>query len=105
MLAHDEVRAQEPGEAPVRDREAPVSWPPKKGELWMAAERWPATGVEPEIPGGSWVTILNGSARFDPLSQAHWWRGAVLGPNGVAWISAAEGDLLSASDPRFAGAA
>ena len=105
MLAHDEVRAQEPGEAPVRDREAPVSWPPRPGQLWMAADRWPATGIDPEVPGGSWVTILKGTARFDPLSRAHWWRGEVLGPNGVAWISAAEGDLLPGDDPRIAGAA
>ena len=71
----------------------------------MAAERWPATGVDPEIPGGAWVTILNGGATFDPAHEVLWWRGEVLGPNGVAFIKAVEGDLLSAGDPRFAGAA
>jgi hypothetical protein len=101
MLAHDEVRAQEPGEAPVRDREAGVTWPPKKGELWMAAERWPETGTEPGIPGGAWLTILKGEARWDPIARAHWWRGRVLGPNGVTWINAVEGDLIPGDDPRL----
>ena len=72
----------------------------------MAAERWPATAIEAEIPGGSWVTILNGEAMTDPpgAGGANWWRGEVLGPLGVAFIKAAEGDLLSSSDPRFVGA-
>jgi hypothetical protein len=78
-----------------------VKWPPREGELWMAAERWPETGIEPEIPGGAWVTILNGSPRWDPVSQAHWWRGEVLGPHGIAWINALEGDLLPGDDPRL----
>jgi hypothetical protein len=80
-------------------------WPPCAGQLWMAADRWPATGVDPEVPGGSWVTILCGEAMTDPpgLGGANWWRGEVLGPHGVAFIKAAEGDLLSASDPRFTG--
>ena len=81
-------------------------WPPRAGELWMAAERWPATGVDPEIPGGAWVTILNGEAMAPPpgAGGTDWWRGEVLGPGGIAFIKAAEGDLLSAGDPRFAGA-
>lgn len=79
-----------------------MNWPPRPGQLWMAAERWPATGVDPEVPGGSWVTILEGEARWDPVTTAIWWRGEVLGPNGVAFIKAVEGDLLPADDPRFA---
>jgi hypothetical protein len=67
----------------------------------MAAERWPATGVEPEIPGGAWLTILRGEARFDPVARAHWWRGEVLGPLGIAWINALEGDLIPGDDPRL----
>lgn len=78
-------------------------WPPRAGELWMAAERWPATWAGPEIPGGSWVTILNGEGMTD--RGANWWRGEVLGTNGVTFIKAAKGDLLPADDPRFAGAA
>ena len=78
-----------------------MKWPPREGELWMAAGRWPETGIEPEIPGGAWVTILKGGPRWDPVSQAHWWRGEVLGPNGVAWISAVEGDLIPGDDPRL----
>jgi hypothetical protein len=82
-------------------------WPPRAGQLWMAAERWPATGVDPEIPGGAWVTILHGEGMADPpgAGGANWWRGEVLGPNGVTFIKAAEGDLLPAGDPRFTGAA
>jgi hypothetical protein len=78
-----------------------VTWPPKKGELWMAAERWPETGTEPGIPGGAWLTILKGEARWDPIARAHWWRGRVLGPNGVTWINAVEGDLIPGDDPRL----
>ena len=82
-------------------------WPPLPGQLWMAAERWPATGTDPEVPGGAWVMILHGEWMADPpgAGGANWWRGEVLGPNGVTFIKAAEGDLLSASDPRLAGGA
>ena len=78
-----------------------TEWPPKKGELWMAAERYPATGLNPEIPGGSWVTILSGEARFYPPTGEHWWRGEVLGPDGISAIKAVEGDLLPGTDPRL----
>ena len=78
-----------------------MSWPPKAGELWLAAERWPATAVEAEIPGGAWVTILGGGVTFDSLSFITWWRGEVLGPNGIAWIKAVEGDLIPGDDPRL----
>jgi hypothetical protein len=71
----------------------------------MAAGRWPATELEAEIPGGAWLTILKGTARFDPVAQAHWWRGTVLGPHGIAWINAVEGDLIPGDDPRLCASA
>lgn len=77
------------------------SWPPRPGELWMAASTWPATDLEPEIPGGAWVTILRGEARFDPVTRTPWWRGTVLGPGGPGWISVEEGELIPGDDPRF----
>jgi hypothetical protein len=101
MLAHDQVRTPSAGEAPVRDREAPVTWPPRHGQLWLAAERWPATALEAEIPGGAWVTIMEGEAAWDPVSMTIWWRGEVLGPNGVTFIKAIEGDLIPGDDPRL----
>ena len=75
-----------------------MSWPPKEGELWMAAERWPTS---PPVPGGAWVTILGGVTRFEAGTQTLWWRGKVLGPYGVTWIKAAEGDLIPGDDPRL----
>ena len=75
-----------------------TEWPPRAGELWMAAERWPIT---PPVPGGSWVTILRGEARFDPVARSLWWQGEVLGPHGISFIKAAEGDLIPADDPRL----
>ena len=78
-----------------------IEWPPKRGELWLAAERYPATGLNPEIPGGSWVTILSGEARFYPPTGERWWRGEVLGPDGISAIKAVEGDLLPGTDPRL----
>ena len=67
----------------------------------MAAERYPATGLNPEIPGGSWVTILSGEALLLTLTGQHWWRGEVLGPDGISAIKAVEGDLLPGTDPRL----
>ena len=78
-----------------------MTWPPRLGELWMAADRWPATALEAEIPGGAWVTILRGEARFDPVIHTTWWTGEVLGPCGVAYIKAVEGDLIPGDDPRL----
>ena len=78
-----------------------TEWPPKRGELWLAAERYPATGLNPEIPGGSWVTILSGEALFYPPGGTHWWRGEVLGPDGISSIKAVPGDLIPGTDPRL----
>ena len=78
-----------------------TEWPPKRGELWLAAERYPATGINPEIPGGSWVTILSGEALFYPPTDTHWWRGEVLGPDGISAIKAVPGDLIPGTDPRL----
>jgi hypothetical protein len=71
----------------------------------MATARWPATALEAEIPGGAWVTILRGEARFDPIIRATWWTGDVLGPRGVARIKAVEGDLIPGDDPRLCASA
>jgi len=75
-----------------------IEWPPQRGELWMAAERWP---IEPPVPGGVWVTILRGSTRFEATTRTLWWQGEVLGPHGVSHIKAAEGDLIPGDDPRL----
>ena len=47
------------------------------------------------------MTVLRGGVTFDSLSFITWWRGEVLGPNGVAWIKAVEGDLIPGDDPRI----
>lgn len=78
-----------------------AEWPPKRGELWLAAERYPATGLNPEIPGGSWVTILAGEVLFYLSGDTQWWRGEVLGPDGISSINAVPGDLIPSTDPRL----
>lgn len=79
-----------------------TEWPPKAGELWLAAERYPATGLNPEIPGGSWVTILAGRTVFLLAAGVnYWWRGEVLGPYGISSIKAVPGDLIPGTDPRL----
>jgi hypothetical protein len=79
-------------------------WPPSTGELWFTMERWPETGTDPEVPGGSWVTILKGQAMGHEggcWGVGIWWKGEVLGPNGVTFIKAVKGDLIPGDDPRI----
>jgi hypothetical protein len=44
---------------------------------------------------------MEGEAAWDPVSMTIWWRGEVLGPHGVAFIKAIEGDLIPGDDPRL----
>jgi len=73
-----------------------TEWPPKRGDLWLTAESWPAGGDGPAIPGGAWVLVLGGAPGRDG-----WWGGEVLGPNGRRQIKALQEDLIPGDDPRL----
>jgi len=77
-----------------------MSWPPQKGELWMAAETWEGDHDVVGIPGGAMVVILGGTAEFGPWGTT-WWGGEVLGPGGKRWIKATPDDLIRGDDPRL----
>ena len=77
-----------------------TEWPPRMGELWMAADRWPESGFEAPINGGDMVMVLWGEQKRT-LEGYPWWCGEVIGPAGKRFIKAAEGDLIPADDPRL----
>jgi len=76
-------------------------WMPQKGELWLTMERWPATGVDPEIPGGALVMCLGGTPHRDVITDTLWWGGLVLHGGHQRWIKVIQGDLIRADDPRL----
>ncbi len=79
-----------------------TEWPPKAGELWMAADRWPGSEIEPPVNGGDMVMVVWGEEMVDARpSWAVWWRGEVIGPAGKRFIKAARGDLIPGDDPRI----
>ena len=77
-----------------------MSWPPQKGELWMAAETWEGYDDVVRIKGGTMVMILGGSTEVGPWNTT-WWGGEVLGPDGKRWIKATPDDLIPGDDPRL----
>jgi len=77
-----------------------TTWPPRWGQLWVTADRWAPTGLEPGIEGGELVMVLAGEAR-DNLRGYRWWQGEVLAPAGKRFIRATEDDLIPADDPRI----
>lgn len=77
-----------------------TSWPPRPGQLWMAADRWPRTDLDHAIEGGELVMVIRGEARDNPRGD-RWWQGEVLAPAGKRFIRATEGDLIPADDPRI----
>ena len=82
-----------------------ASWPPQRGELWVAADRWPGNGHLVEIPGGTMLVILrggrDGGAGLTEFAGGSWWDGEVLAPGGKRWIKATEDDLIPGDDPRL----
>lgn len=78
-----------------------TAWPPARGQLWLAADRWPPTGLAPGIEGGDLVVVLWGTARESPDGYTCWWQGEVLAPAGKRFIRAVEGDLIPADHPQI----